>query len=773
MPKLVRLLLAAIAFFALPSLFAQVTLITPKGSQINSGFVLPNGHPILTSSQKDGMYTTDGTSITLITNLANHLIPGFIYKGNGYFEGDSGKLYVTDGTAAGTHAVAQINKTGSSAYPNTVFEFNSLAYFIANDGVHGTELWSTNGTTANTKLVADINGDTSGSVRNPLPYYPFTATQFFINGSYVLFTAYGADSTFGLYKLTASGVITILKNDFADSTTITYDTTSGKTFFIAAAGTGATAANQLWATDGTSTRLLYNAGAGSTIYNPRLVNGNIIFEVKNNITYASAIWATDGTAANTSLLKNINARIDNYGEVVNNKLVFTVRTDSSAYELWSTDGTTSNTQLLLNIKATINEAHSVNNKLLFRTYSSSAGSELWSTDGTVANTKSIKHISIGVDPGLVINNKLIFEGYTSTTGNELWSTDGTVANTILLKDINPGTTGSNPGFVYDENYNYTPFKGKYYFTADDGGGSELWCTDGTPGGTTLTKDINPGDDGVQNNGSFFYTTTGIYFTEDNGYLSELGLWVTDGTTEGTTEIQGYNPGEEDDDPNYKTTYLFIYNNQLYLTQHFYDGGSKPNLYKINTTVSILPVGLSNFTASLQPSSVLLNWQTASEINTDYFGVERSADGVIFNNIGNVAASGNSSTKHDYTLNDYSALHLGSSTLYYRLKTIDKDGKYTYSSIIKLQLHGGEFAYSLSPNPVHSQLTISFTTDNATKQASLKITDANGKPVYEKSLQGLQPGSVQRYINVAGFESGIYYVQLITDSGTKTLKFVKQ
>ncbi len=783
MTKHLRLLLAAISALIINASFSQVTEIQRNGIRIEGGIVLPNGKVIMSSENRSGIYTIEDTSVKLITNLTNGVDPETIYKGEAYFV-NSGKLYVTDGTTAGTHAVAPIGKTGNG-YFFTPFKFNNLLYFIANDGEHGNELWSTDGTTANTGIVKDINGDSSNSFPNSSSYYPYYTTQFFINGSYVLFTAYGADSTFSLYKLTASG-ISLLKNNFADSTTVTYDTTGGKTFFTATSGSTPTGSSQLWVTDGSSTSLLYNPGAGVSIYNPRLVNGNFVFEVSNNTTNTSAVWSTDGTAANTQLLTNLNAPFA-FTSNLNNKLVFAVGTDTTGNELWSTDGTAANTQLLKTINVKINGSNVVNDKIVFTTFSDSAGNELWSTDGTAANTKPIKHINADIDyPDIILNNKLIFDVGTPDLGRELWTTDGTAANTTVLKDIRPGSYGSDPLFPYNEGayqnsitsgtytqvkrINYlTPFKGKYYFTADDGvHGRELWSTDGTADGTTLIKDINPGlGDGVAGSRSFFYTTTGIYFNEDDGYNTEYGLWVTDGTSAGTKMIEGYSGGDR------TSSYLFVYNHQLYFNNHYYLTSGDSDLYKIDTTLSILPVGLSNFTASLQASSVLLNWQTASEINTDHFCVERSVDGVHFNNIGNVKATGTSSTIHDYTLYDYNALHLGSSTLYYRLKTTDKDGKYTYSSIIKLQLHGGEFAYSLSPNPVHSQLTVSFTTGNATKQASLRITDANGKPVYEKSLQGLQPGSVQRYINVAGFESGIYYVQLITDSGTKTLKFVKQ
>ncbi len=715
MTKHLRLLLAAISIFALNYSFSQVTLVS-GGTHINGGGVLPNGHPVMTSDDNK-LYTTNGSTATVISTLYNDdSSTEAFYKGDFYFTspgaGGIEKLYATDGTSGGTHFVAQVNTKGYSDIDNFLV-FNNLLYFTADDSVHGKELWSTDGTSGNTRLVGDINGKPTGSIPDD--------GYFFTNGGNVFFPAYNADSVLGLYKLTTSG-INLIKNNLGESIDL-------------------------------------NAIISCTAF-----GNKIIFTVTSGDfgTGSIQLWVTDGSTAGTVILKDFGAGSYGAGIFFTEPTVF-------------------------------------NGKVLFDGYDALHGGELWVTDGTAANTKLLKDINTGADAstpfvaaGVVINNKLLFSASTDGAGEELWSTDGTAANTTLVKDINPGTGDASPQFLFNigaeqslltsgnfTNINYqlfyTLFKGKAYFTADDGTrGIELWSTDGTAANTTLVKDINPGaGDGLGDDASgflgAFYTTTGIYIDASGGTATGYEPWVTDGTSAGTTIVKDVYPGSIGSDP----TYQFIYNNQLYFTTYNDGDISDSDLYKINTSLTILPVSLANFAASLQSSSVLLNWQTATELNTDHFGVERSVDGAHFNNIGDVKATGTSSTTHNYTLNDYTALHLGSSTLYYRLKTIDKDGKYTYSSIIKLQLHGGEFAYSLSPNPVHSQLTVSFTTDNGTKQASLKMTDANGKPVYEKSLQGLQPGSVQQYINVAGLAGGIYYIQLITDSGTKTLKFVKQ
>ncbi len=387
---------------------------------------------------------------------------------------------------------------------------------------------------------------------------------------------------------------------------------------------------------------------------------------------------------------------------------------------------------------------------------------------------------------VVINNKLYFNGYSNETGSELWSTDGTAANTALFKDINPGPGSSEPillfntaaltkyyangnstGFTYQQFF--TPFNGKIYFTANDSThGNELWSTDGTAANTSLVKDINPGNgNGVTDGLSAFYTTSGIYFTANDGTTGNEP-WVTNSTAAGTNLVYDIKPGvDSSSDP----SYLFIYNSQLYFNADNGTGGGATSLYKINQAVA-LPVTLLTFTASKQTESVLLNWITTNEINTHHFVVERSIDGIHFSEIGTLTALGSSTSKHTYQLNDLSAMQAGSSILYYRLQTVNKDGSHSYSGILTVQLQNGVFTFTLSPNPVHNQLTVSFSTGNITR-AALRISDANGKQIYQQVYSSSAQSSIQQNISVAKLVSGTYFIQLITDKETKTLKFIKQ
>ncbi|HAK97580.1 MAG TPA: hypothetical protein DCM87_21960 [Planctomycetes bacterium] len=120
------------------------------------------------------------------------------------------------------------------------------------------------------------------------------------------------------------------------------------------------------------------------------------------------------------------------------------------------------------------------------------------------------------------------------TGCELWASDGTPAGTRLLRDVNPGTASSDP-------YLLGAWGGRVFFRADDGvHGKELWATDGTPAGTRLVLDIAPG--GAD---SFPHDMCALgdrfFFQADDG-VHGIELWASDGTEAGTRLVRDLVPG---------------------------------------------------------------------------------------------------------------------------------------------------------------------------------------------------------------------------------------
>ncbi len=137
-----------------------------------------------------------------------------------------------------------------------------------------------------------------------------------------------------------------------------------------------------------------------------------------------------------------------------------------------------------------------------------------------------------------VNGTVIFVA-TGPEGRELWKTNGTTAGTTLLKDIRPGNLGSEPKIL--------AVRGTFaYFAANDGvHGTELWKTDGTAANTVLVKDVFPG--AGSGNPLYAIAHAGLVFFTAQDYDRNYELWKTDGTEAGTAMVQdiqsnSVNPG---------------------------------------------------------------------------------------------------------------------------------------------------------------------------------------------------------------------------------------
>ncbi len=181
----------------------------------------------------------------------------------------------------------------------------------------------------------------------------------------------------------------------------------------------------------------------------------------------------------------------------------------------------------------------------------------------------------------------------------------------------------------------------------------------------------------------------------------------------------------------------------------------------------LPITLLSFSAIYNGKEVKLSWVTSSEINNDYFTIERSRDGKTFEPILTQPGSGNSDRLQYYGAED---LNPYSNISYYRLKQTNYDGKFTYSDVIPIRIKIDE-ARIISIQPSKSNAMISFDVNfpKAT-EGIIKIIDMNGKLGYGSKFTS---GPQQKHFTIDSnrMASGVYFLQVIFDDTVVEKKFV--
>ncbi len=190
-----------------------------------------------------------------------------------------------------------------------------------------------------------------------------------------------------------------------------------------------------------------------------------------------------------------------------------------------------------------------------------------------------------------------------------------------------------------------------------------------------------------------------------------------------------------------------------------------------TTSAPLPLRLVNFAAVFSTNNrVLCNWTTANEINTASFMVERSTDGDAFGTVGAVTAKGNTPAAI-YKFTDVLP-SANVSSYYYRLKMIDKTGKYAYSSVVKVSVGISPHNIHIAPNPFKGNLSLSIDATENTA-ATVMITSIDGKVLVNKKYT-LTQGSNALQINEASrFAKGFYLLTITLGNDKKTLSIEKQ
>ena len=286
-----------------------------------------------------------------------------------------------------------------------------------------------------------------------------------------------------------------------------------------------------------------DAGSAPTILGT--ASGFVIFTANDGV-HGREPWATDGNAEGTRLLTDLapgpeSSNVRSLG-TVGQRLFFAARVGVFYFfdYVWSTDGTPSGTKQIRFDTLSQDSPHASNDRtvsvlgrvpgpprLFFSIHNSARYvDELWVSDGTLEGTRFLMDREFEfVESAATVGGQLLF---TSRFGG-LWKSDGTRGGTVQLRDFEL----INVGIVaLDE--------GRALFMADDGiSGVEPWVSDGTPEGTHLLADLQPGNGSSQTSRPYSDGSSGqAFFVVDAG-IGDRQLFRTDGTTSGTFAlIQG-------------------------------------------------------------------------------------------------------------------------------------------------------------------------------------------------------------------------------------------
>ena len=195
----------------------------------------------------------------------------------------------------------------------------------------------------------------------------------------------------------------------------------------------------------------------------------------------------------------------------------------------------------------------------------------------------------------------------------------------------------------------------------------------------------------------------------------------------------------------------------------------------------LPVKLISFAGSIENKISYLTWATSSEINNKGFEVERSLNGVDFENVGYVKGNGNSNAINNYVFNDNLStinqlpIAIGITTIYYRLKQLDFDGNFEYSNtIVVKEIEGIEFENNIviSPNPFNNELQVTYSLQNA-NAVNLVFIDAVGRQVLNKTIQSVKGTNNVTINDLELLKAGVYFARIESDGlVSKSIKMVK-
>ncbi len=594
---------------------------------------------------------------------------------------DGRELWRSDGTAAGTQQVLNINPSYYSSDPDQLTRLGDRVYFTAFADPFGRELWQTDGAAAGTKLVVDLATNASAQPQ-----------ELTVWGTRLAFTAETKALGRELYVYDPAANKTSLVADLQPG--LIGSVPSGLTVFgdqLLFVADDGVHGRELWAASPAgSVQLLQDLHPGAAHAFPATLGaaplavvGEWAYFAADDGIHGTELWRTNGLPGGANLVADLLEGPDSASPrsltPVAGGLAFRANDGAHGTELWFTTGEAAGTRLVADIApgtptSAGRDLLSVGSNLYFVADDGVHGLEVWVSNLTTVGTRMVADIAAGAEnarPEQLVawNGAVYFTAQTSSLGRELWRTDGSTAGTVNVADLNPGGAdgvervalagdrlwlAANDGVAGQEPWTLaadaqTPTlvsdigkrrvqSGRYldgfvaagdyvYFAAlNSVSGAELWKTGGTPETTELLVDLAPGSDGAAPESLTEYRGL-LYFTAYDAVKGRQ-LWQTDGSAAGTQLVF-------DLPVNAAPRELKVANGQLFFVA---DENGAAELWRLDRRVDLLALPVK-----LQPQESPLSQvtQLTSAAGLLYFVAHTEARGTeVWSTDGNVGSMRN-------------------------------------------------------------------------------------------------------------------------------------
>ncbi|MCB9300212.1 MAG: T9SS type A sorting domain-containing protein [Lewinellaceae bacterium] len=508
----------------------------------------------------------------------------------------------------------------------------------------------------------------------------------------------------------------------------------------------------------------------------------------NNITEVNtSVFGTPGDGGSTTFTKNTGTNNPwDGGNTFNHEVTFN-RNSSSAWRLGVTTGNTFEGNVTINNNnsgsfyfsdtdsqfkgnlALNGNASSANGPV---TFNGSSAQEITGVDGWTIPTLNLDNSNgLAINPSLIITSALNFTSGIVTMGGSSvlsfagGSISGAGAGKFIDGAIQKRGQTSVTNFTYHvgDNGFYAPLS----FTTSNAGGTP-WVTvqyihsaaPGTPASpletvsqaehwTLLAINTNiantavtlPYSSGSQSGLIGDRSDLRVARTSDNGVTWENLGGTAPGLPSGTItgSAMTYTDG---------TSYIIT-------------------LASVNEIRSPLPVNLVYFDGRAEGDQVRLKWGTATELNNDYFQVERSTDGRTFQELGRVQGAGTTLEPQEYSFIDEKPLR---GINYYRLRQVDFDGAVEYHKVISVEYKGKSSAIGVSafPNPANEMLHTSWL-GSSEQPTTLRVLDMTGRQVAQYQAPA---GTANFEVPLDRLQAGLYLLEVRQGSAVEVVRFRK-